>query len=242
MVFSLDRKCPRLIDFFYNHAELAANVLFYVLLVLGLVVAVIVVPEKVSNQINALPFGYKAMIVAITGIGLGVFFLLVSMLTVIKDDQAKRQSSQSTGYLSDENDWLTWSIRSGLQALEREKKLFRRLSDQEQKLLLDNYVDKEKNHFLDRDDPSTQKLLKRGYIKQIGDQCYCLSNRTCDVFDACYEELKALVSEAEAPDSFDENKQTPTTSSEDMHPDAVVARKYAEGDPETIRKLSIFDP
>lgn len=31
-------------------------------------------------------------------------------------------------------------------------------------------------------------------------------------------------------------------SSEDMHPDAVIARKYAEGDPETIRKLSIFDP
>lgn len=28
---------------------------------------------------------------------------------------------------------------------------------------------------------------------------------------------------------------------EDMHPDAVTARKYIAGDPETIKALSIFD-
>ena len=30
MVFSLDRKCPRLIDFFYNHAELVGRASFEV--------------------------------------------------------------------------------------------------------------------------------------------------------------------------------------------------------------------
>lgn len=30
MVFSLDRKCPRLIDFFYNHAELVSRASFEV--------------------------------------------------------------------------------------------------------------------------------------------------------------------------------------------------------------------
>lgn len=28
---------------------------------------------------------------------------------------------------------------------------------------------------------------------------------------------------------------------EDNHPDAITARKYAEGDPETVKKLGIFD-
>lgn len=28
---------------------------------------------------------------------------------------------------------------------------------------------------------------------------------------------------------------------EDMHPDAITARKYNEGDPETIKRLGIFD-
>lgn len=27
----------------------------------------------------------------------------------------------------------------------------------------------------------------------------------------------------------------------DMHPDAITARKYAEGDPETVKALHIFD-
>lgn len=27
----------------------------------------------------------------------------------------------------------------------------------------------------------------------------------------------------------------------DMHPDAITARKYAEGDPETVKSLHIFD-
>lgn len=30
MAFSLDRKCPRLIDFFYNHAELVSRARFEV--------------------------------------------------------------------------------------------------------------------------------------------------------------------------------------------------------------------
>ena len=30
MAFSLDRKCPRLIDFFYNHAELVSRASFEV--------------------------------------------------------------------------------------------------------------------------------------------------------------------------------------------------------------------
>lgn len=30
MTFSLDRKCPRLIDFFYNHAELVSRASFEV--------------------------------------------------------------------------------------------------------------------------------------------------------------------------------------------------------------------
>lgn len=67
-------------------------------------------------------------------------------------------------------------------------------------------------------------------------------NRYSGQFQAQAEALKARLTEDRASDSADSNKWTPTASSEDMHPDAVIARKYAEGDPETIRKLSIFDP
>lgn len=34
MAFSLDRKCPRLIDFFYNHAELVSRASFEVAMAL----------------------------------------------------------------------------------------------------------------------------------------------------------------------------------------------------------------
>ena len=67
-------------------------------------------------------------------------------------------------------------------------------------------------------------------------------NRYSRKFKAQAVALKAQLTENEASDPADSNTQDLATSSEDMHPDAVIARKYAEGDPETIRKLSIFDP
>ena len=39
---------------------------------------------------------------------------------------------------------------------------------------------------------------------------------------------------AYAPEPFEEEKV-------DMHPDAITARKYIEGDPETVKALHIFD-
>lgn len=67
-------------------------------------------------------------------------------------------------------------------------------------------------------------------------------NRYSRKFQAQAVALKAQLTEDEASDPADSTTQTTAAGSEDMHPDAVIARKYAEGDPETIRKLSIFDP
>lgn len=238
MVFSLDRKCPRLIDFFYNHAELAANVLFYVLLALWFVVAVTIAPEEMSSPLRALPQGYKALIVAIAIIGLSVLIILVRIIHDKEDDKARQPIVQLKDAWHDESDRPSWAL--GM--LGYKEKAFRRLSVQEQKLLLDNYADSKKNYCFNSYNPSMLKLRKLGYIEQIDDCWYCLSDNTCDLFDDRYERLKKLVSKDEASDPADSNKPTPTVSSEDMHPDAVIARKYAEGDPETIRKLSIFDP
>lgn len=236
MAFSLDSVSGKLIDFFYNRAELAANVLFYVLLALWFVVAVIIAPEEMSGPLRALPQGYKALIVAIAIIGLSVLIILVRMIHDKEDNQTKQPSVQPKDTWRDESDRSSWVF------VGYREKAFRRLSVPEQKLLLDNYADSEKNYRFNSDSPSMLKLRKLGYIEQIGDCWYCLSGYTCDLFDDRYEELKAQLTEDEASDPADSNKQTPTASSEDMHPDAVIARKYDEGDPETIRKLSIFDP
>lgn len=236
MTFSLDRKCPRLIDFFYNRAELVANILFYVLLALWFVVAVIIAPEEMSRPLWALPQGYKALIVAIAIIGLSVLIILVRMIHDKEDDKAKQPIDQPKDTWRDESDRSSWLF------VGYREKAFLRLSVQEQKLLLDNYADSEKNYRFNSDSPSMLKLRKLGYIEQIGDYWYCLTGYTCDLFDERYESLKKLVYKDETSDPADSNKQTPPASSEDMHPDAIIAKKYADGDPETIRKLSIFDP
>lgn len=227
-----------MIDFFYNRAELVANVLLYVLLALWFVVAVIIAPEEMSRPLRTLPYGYKSLIVAIAIIGLSVLFILVRMIHDKEDDQAKQPIVQPEDTWLDESGCPSWAIS----IFGPREKAFRRLSVQEQKLLLDNYADSEKNHRFNSDSPSMLKLLKLGYIEQFGDCWYCLSDHTCDLFDNRYERLKKLVSKDEASDPADSNTQDQATSSEDMHPDAVTARKYAEGDPETIRKLSVFDP
>lgn len=43
-----------------------------------------------------------------------------------------------------------------------------------------------------------------------------------------------VIAWAELPKPFEEKKV-------DMHPDAITARKYMEGDPETVKALHIFD-
>lgn len=90
---------------------------------------------------------------------------------------------------------LQW--RKEKEELDRQVRLFNRLSIQERKCLLKNYVGKEKNLYLDSGDPSTRKLWMQRYIIEIGFHSYCLSNKTCDLFDARYEELKAQVDEAD---------------------------------------------
>lgn len=127
-------------------------------------------------------------------------------------------------------------IRAEEQArIDREVVLFSRLSIEERRMLLQWYAGREKNQYADMQCPSISKLQERGYIEMVAFNTYCLSDSTCDLFDARLDELKSHV-------SGEEGLSEATKSSKDMHPDAVIARKYAEGDPETIRKLSIFDP
>ena len=88
-------------------------------------------------------------------------------------------------------------LRKEKEELDRQVRLFNRLSLQERKCLLNGYVGKEKNFYLDSGDSSTRKLRMQRYITEIGLHSYCLSSKTCDLFDARYEELKAQVDEAD---------------------------------------------
>ena len=257
MAFSLDRKCPRLIDFFYNHAELVSGAVWSVVGTLSLVAFLIIAPEDALAALRGLQIGYKVLICALTVIGWVLLMHLTYEWEYQKEQHIKRlEESRFDGErkLYDSHIQILRErvekarqeaemLRHKEQApLDRQVRLFNRLSLQERKCLLNSYVDKEKNFSLDSGDPSTRKLWMQRYIIEIGLHSYCLSNKTCDLFDARYEELKAQLTEDEASDPADSNTQDQATSSEDMHPDAVIARKYAEGDPETIRKLSIFDP
>lgn len=83
-------------------------------------------------------------------------------------------------------------IRAEAQAkLDRKALLFSRLSIEERRMLLRWYVGKEKNHYGSVQDPSISKLQSRGYIKMISFNTFCLSDSTCDLLDARYDELKA---------------------------------------------------
>ena len=52
-------------------------------------------------------------------------------------------------------------------------------------------------------------------------------------FSAAYD--GCIIAWAELPEPY--NPEEP----EDNHPDAITARKYAEGDPDTVKALHIFD-
>lgn len=148
-------------------------------------------------------------------------------------EQAARDAAEKEQKAREEDELRRIKVNA---LLDRQVQLFNRLSILERRMLLQWYVGKEKNHRQRPTDSSILKLEDLRYIERIGYDTYYLSDWLCDLFDARFEELKAQVFEAAS------SKQTPATSSEDKHLDAVIARKYAEGDPETIRKLSIFDP
>lgn len=109
-------------------------------------------------------------------------------------EQAARDAAEKEEKAREEAE-LQW--RKEKEELDRQVRLFNRLSLQERKCLLKNYVGKEKNFYLDSGDSSTRKLRMLRYITEIGLHSYCLSNKTCDLFDARYEELKAQVDEAD---------------------------------------------
>lgn len=257
MAFSLDRKCPRLIDFFYNRAELVSKYLWSVVVTLVLMAFVAIVPEESLALIRELEIGYKALICVLAMIGVALLLYLTAVAECQKEQKIKRSCEirfNGARKLYDSHVQILQEqvakarqeagmLRLKEQApLDRQVRLFNRLSVQEQKLLLDNYADSKKNYRFNSYNPLMLKLLKLGYIEQIDDCWYCLSDKTCDLFDARFEELMTKLTKDETADPSDSNKQQPATSSVDMYPDAVIARKYAEGDPETIRKLSIFDP
>lgn len=237
--------------------ELVSSALWSVVWTLSIVSFLIIAPEYVLADLRGIQIGYKVLICALAVIGWVLLMYLTNEWEYQKEQHIKRlEESRFDGErkLYDSHIQILRErvekarqeaemLRHKEQApLDRQVRLFNRLSLQERKCLLNSYVDKEKNFSLDSRDPSTRKLWMQRYIIEIGLHSYCLSNKTCDLFDARYEGLKAQLTEAEASDPADSNTQDQATSSEDMHPDAVIARKYAEGDPETIRKLSIFDP
>lgn len=237
--------------------ELVSSALWSVVWTLSIVSFLIIAPEYVLADLRGIQIGYKVLICALAVIGWVLLMYLTNEWEYQKEQHIKRlEESRFDGErkLYDSHIQILRErvekarreaemLRHKEQApLDRQVRLFNRLSLHERKCLLNSYVDKEKNFSLDSGDPSTRKLWMQRYIIEIGLHSYCLSNKTCDLFDARYEELKAQLTEDEASDPADSNTQDQATSSEDMHPDAVIARKYAEGDPETIRKLSIFDP
>lgn len=75
--------------------------------------------------------------------------------------------------------------------LDRKVLLFSRLSIEERRMLLQWYTGKEKNHRVSRQDESIAKLEDLGYIYPVDFLVYCLSDSTCDLLDARYNELKA---------------------------------------------------
>ena len=109
-------------------------------------------------------------------------------------EQAASDAAQKEEKAREEAE-LQW--RKEKEELDRQVRLFNRLSLQERKCLLNGYVGKEKNFYLDSGDSSTRKLRMQRYITEIGLHSYCLSSKTCDLFDARYEELKAQVDEAD---------------------------------------------
>ncbi len=257
MPFSLDRKCPRLIDFSYNHAELVSRYLWSVVVTLVLMAFVTIVPEESLALIRELEIGYKALICVLAVIGVALLLYLTAVAECQKEQKIERSCEiqfNGTRKLYDSHvQILREQVAKARQEaemlrlkerapLDRQVRLFNRLSFRERKRLLDDYTDSEKTHNYCTGEPTMLKLLQLGYIEKIDDYWYCLSDKTCDLFDARFEELMAKLTKDEIADPSDSYKQQPATSSEDMHPDAVIARKYAEGDPETIRNLNIFDP
>lgn len=109
-------------------------------------------------------------------------------------EQAARDAAQKEEKAREEAELQQ---RKEKEELDRQVRLFNRLSLQERKCLLNGYVGKEKNFYLDSGDSSTRKLRMQRYITEIGLHSYCLSSKTCDLFDARYEELKAQVDEAD---------------------------------------------
>lgn len=212
MAFSLDRKCPRLIDFFYNHAELVSGAVWSVVGTLSLVAFLIIAPEDALAALRGLQIGYKVLICALTVIGWVLLMHLTYEWEYQKEQHIKRlEESRFDGErkLYDSHIQILRErvekarqeaemLRHKEQApLDRQVRLFNRLSLQERKCLLNGYVGKEKNFYLDSGDSSTRKLRMQRYITEIGLHSYCLSNKTCDLFDARYEELKAQVDEAD---------------------------------------------
>lgn len=172
MAFCVDRGCKKLIDFFYNCAELVSEVVWSVVATLFLAVFVIISPEGCLESLREIQIGYKVLICVLAVVCLWLLLCLLAAVECQKEQQIKQRYE----ILMDQ--MLAWD-RLAIQKLQEELKKAR-------------------------------------------------------------QEVRRL--EDEVSGSADSNKQNSATSFEDMHPDAVTARKYLERDPETLRRLSIFEP